>query len=262
MIPMLNLSVQGHIAFCQFDIGKINAFTKADIESLNQIIASANGAFPTIRILVLESAKISPSGYKIFCAGANQKERVSWTQDQILSHLIFQRNVLHQLRESNLCVISWVDGLALGLGAEFCLASDHVLASPDATFGFPEKEWGIVPGAGGFAWAHGWAPHPDEAQTAIQQGLRFDRNLAFHLGLADILCDAREFSARTNQILENLLSLSPEEQSRLKKEYHEKIDYKKWFDLEHKTYADALTRKFSNTAAQHPCDGKNTTQIS
>ena len=46
-------------------------------------------------------------------------------------------------------VVARVHGVALGAGAELALACDHVVASPHASFGFPETGLGVYPGWGG-----------------------------------------------------------------------------------------------------------------
>jgi enoyl-CoA hydratase/3-hydroxyacyl-CoA dehydrogenase len=46
-------------------------------------------------------------------------------------------------------VVARVHGLALGGGVELALACDHIVATPGASFGFPETGIGIYPGLGG-----------------------------------------------------------------------------------------------------------------
>jgi enoyl-CoA hydratase/carnithine racemase len=46
-------------------------------------------------------------------------------------------------------VVACVHGAALGAGTEIALACRHIVASPPATFGFPETGLGIYPGFGG-----------------------------------------------------------------------------------------------------------------
>ena len=240
---MLSVRYENQVARCTIDIGKVNAFGRADIRELESLIESLNRDFPDkIRAVSFESEKISPKGLPIFCAGADQKERVGWSRDEILSHVAWQRSVIHQLRLSPLHVICCVDGYALGLGTEICLAADSVIATPNAVFGFPEKSWGIIPGAGGYAWAHGWAPHPEDAQFYIDRETRLDADHAQYLGIVDILAeDANDFVLQKNYLMGLILYESPEDQVAHKKSYHEKIDYSFWFEQEQTAYQLAIS---------------------
>lgn len=239
---MISVRYENALARCTFDIGKVNAFGRADIHELEEIIESLNRDFPEkIRAVSFESQKLSPKGLPIFCAGADQKERAGWSSEEILSHVAWQRSVIHQLRLSPLHVICCVDGYALGLGTEICLASDSVIATPKAVFGFPEKSWGLVPGAGGYAWAHGWAPHPEDAQFYIDRETRLDSEHAQWLGIVDILAeDTSDFELQIDYLMGFILYESPEEQMAHKKKYHEKIDYKLLFEQEQAAYAKCI----------------------
>jgi enoyl-CoA hydratase len=46
-------------------------------------------------------------------------------------------------------IIAAVEGPAIGVGCEFCLASDMIIASKSASFRLPEVKRGFIPGAGG-----------------------------------------------------------------------------------------------------------------
>ncbi len=61
-------------------------------------------------------------------------------------------NLQAQLRaidDSRKPVVARVHGLALGGGVELALACDYIVATPNATLGFPETGIGIFPGLGG-----------------------------------------------------------------------------------------------------------------
>ena len=200
------------------DIGKVNAFGHDDIHDLNSLLDKCEAGFPNeIRVLSIESHKISPGKLPIFCAGANQKERKDWTSERICQHLEYQRSVVHRLSQIPVYVICCVDGIALGLGAEFCIAADYVLASPNAEFGFPEKGLGILPGAGGYSWAHHLARDKEFAQKLIQNCIRFDRDIAQYLGIVDVCCSSAEFGGWTRRIAQNMMSIEPKNQSRKKR---------------------------------------------
>ena len=55
-------------------------------------------------------------------------------------------------RDIDLCkktVVCKVDGLSLGGGTELALSCDYIVATPNASCGFPETGIGIFPGLGG-----------------------------------------------------------------------------------------------------------------
>ena len=238
---MFQIEIQSYCAHCLIAIGKVNAFRPEDIDALDAQITQCERLFPdTLRAISFESHGISPGGKKVFCAGADQKIRADWSNAQILDYLMYQRQVIHRLRLSPLGVISCVNGLALGLGTEICLASDIVLAGEDAAFGFPEKTWGIVPGAGGYAWAHGWAEHKEIAQQMIADGTPIDRERARFVGIADVLCDSEDFGLLSNHFAAELSKMTPEDQIFRKNSRHEKIDYKNLFDEEQTAYCQSL----------------------
>lgn len=61
--------------------------------------------------------------------------------------------VLDRIALGETPVVAAVNGPALGGGLELALAADIVLAADDALLGFPELDWGWLPGWGGIARA-------------------------------------------------------------------------------------------------------------
>ncbi len=230
-------------AHWHMDIGKVNAFSKDAISSLDDLISDCASKFPeSIRVLSIESDKISPGNKPIFSAGADQKERQDWTREAILSHVGNQRRIIHRFREVPFWVVCCVDGLALGLGAEMCLAADFVLASPKAQFGFPEKSLGIIPGAGGYTWAHHLAKDLDYAQRLIETGEWIDADHAEYVGIVDSCCDSEDFEDEVSALAFQLLGMTPEDQIAHKKKRLEKIDYQSLFEIEQSRYEEHLKR--------------------
>ncbi|MCL2325311.1 MAG: enoyl-CoA hydratase/isomerase family protein [Proteobacteria bacterium] len=176
------------LARVDLDIGKVNAFGKVAIEAFDNMLSEVEPLFGEVRAILITSQKVSSKGTPIFSAGADQSERLDWTQDEILQHLMRQRHVVHRLRTSKLFIIVLVSGVALGLGAELCAAADAVWATPAARFGFPEARLGIVPGAGGLIWAHRHCIQPRVAMQYIMSGEQFSAEMARRLGLVDHIC--------------------------------------------------------------------------
>lgn len=102
-----------------------------------------------IRTLITTSYKKSKKGTPIFIAGANVTERKEWNDNEVRSHVRWQRNTLQALRRAPIFHICVVPGIALGWGTEFLLTADYRITTPEGVFGLPETSLGILPGAGG-----------------------------------------------------------------------------------------------------------------
>ena len=240
------------------DFGKVNAFGKAEISEMERILEMCSqNFFPDIKVLQIKSDKISPKGKRIFSAGANLKERADWTFEQTLAHLEYQRYVVHRLRTSPVFSIVYVDGIALGLGVEICLAADIVLASSRSAFALPEYSHGIIPGAGGYSWARHLSKHPLESMAWMDQGKTASADYAQWLGIVDTVIDAEwgeddillppdPSEIYIQEILAWLSELGPEEQIARKKSRYETVDFARLFEEEQAEYARRLSSRNNN----------------
>lgn len=59
------------------------------------------------------------------------------------------QTLLRSIQRCGKPTVARIHGLALGGGVEFALACDYIVATPNATMGFPETGIGIMPGLGG-----------------------------------------------------------------------------------------------------------------
>ncbi|NDI34607.1 enoyl-CoA hydratase [Chengkuizengella sediminis] len=92
---------------------------------------------------------ITGAGEKVFCAGADLKERATMDAVQVRKTVSLIRKNINDLEELPQPVIAAVNGMALGGGTELALACDIRIASENAKFGLTETSLGIIPGAGG-----------------------------------------------------------------------------------------------------------------
>jgi len=122
---------------------QLNVLSRALVAELAQAARQA-AVEPAVRAVILTGA-----GHRAFCAGANLKERVAWSDDDVRRWLV----ELHQgLREIERCSKPWiaaVNGLALGGGCELALACDLRVLDPSAQIGLTETKIGVIPGGGG-----------------------------------------------------------------------------------------------------------------
>ena len=98
----------------------------------------------SVRVVVLRSAVP-----RVFCAGADLKERATMTRVEVASFVHSLRASFTDVAQLPMPVIAAVEGAALGGGLELALACDFRVAGADATFGLPETGLAIIPGAGG-----------------------------------------------------------------------------------------------------------------
>lgn len=97
-----------------------------------------------VRVIILRSS--SPG---IFCAGADLKERITLSPEEIYQTVGKFRSLTLQIESTPFPIIAAVDGFALGGGFEIALACDIRVASSEARFGLVETKLAIIPGAGG-----------------------------------------------------------------------------------------------------------------
>lgn len=92
---------------------------------------------------------ISGSGEKAFAAGADISEIAALNEMNARKFAENGQEVFGQIENCPKPVIAAVNGYALGGGCELAMACHMRVASPNARFGQPEVNLGIIPGYGG-----------------------------------------------------------------------------------------------------------------
>lgn len=86
---------------------------------------------------------------KVFCAGADLKERIEMSSNEVYQFGLKLRNMAYKIINLPIPVIAAIDGVAMGGGLEIALASDIRVAADTAKMGLVETSLAIMPGAGG-----------------------------------------------------------------------------------------------------------------
>ncbi|XP_017880307.1 methylglutaconyl-CoA hydratase, mitochondrial [Ceratina calcarata] len=120
-----------------------NALGKTLVSQLKDVLSSVRED-SKLRVLIIRS--LIP---KIFCAGADLRERSRMENSEITKFVSILRNMMVEVETLSMPVISAIDGAAMGGGLELALASDIRVASSEAKMGLVETKWAIIPGTGG-----------------------------------------------------------------------------------------------------------------
>jgi enoyl-CoA hydratase/carnithine racemase len=121
----------------------LNAISTALALGLTEVMHGL-AADDTVRAVV-----VSSSSERAFCAGADLKERSTFSDDDLLAQRSMIRALFASVRDLPMPAIAAVHGFALGGGFELALSCDVIVADPTAVFGLTEVTVGLVPGGGG-----------------------------------------------------------------------------------------------------------------
>lgn len=97
-----------------------------------------------VRVVVIKSEVPN-----VFCAGADLKERATYTQTEVQQFVASLGGLFRKIEQLPVPVISAIDGVALGGGLEMALACDIRTVSNNVKLGLVETRLAIIPGAGG-----------------------------------------------------------------------------------------------------------------
>jgi methylglutaconyl-CoA hydratase len=120
-----------------------NALSTALLNELSELLSDL--AFrKDVRVVI-----VTGTGEKVFCAGADLKERVGMNETEVRKTVALIRETINQVEQLPQPVIAALNGSAFGGGLELALACDIRVAVDTAQLGLTETSLGIIPGAGG-----------------------------------------------------------------------------------------------------------------
>ena len=181
---------------------KRNALDSRLVGALREALARAEGE-EGARVVTIEGAG------KDFCAGADLAELKRITDRGVVANLAdvdALAALFLEIRALRLPVIALVQGRALAGGAGLASACDLVIASSDATFGYPEVHIGFVP-AMVMAILRRNVPEK-RAFELITMGEHFSATDAERWGLVNRVVSAERFEADAAAFAEELAGRS------------------------------------------------------
>ena len=164
MPELVHLDVDDGVGIVRLDRPPANAISLQLSAQLLDSLEEA-GSRDDIGALVLWG------GPKLFAAGADIKEMVDQSPDEIREQVTKLGDACDLLEAMPKVSIAAITGFALGGGFELSLACDLRYAADDAKVGQPEVRLGVIPGAGGtqrMTWLAGAGVSRDLAYTGRQ----------------------------------------------------------------------------------------------
>ncbi len=178
-----------------------NAINEEFVEELKRAVDYARKS-RTARVMI-----ITGEG-KAFCAGADIRMFSEYDPYNARRFVENLGTVLEELEDLDIPVIAAVNGFALGGGCELAMACDIIIASEKASFGQPEINIGVIPGAGGtqrFARLVGWK----RAMELCLTGERIDADEACKLGLVNRVVEHERLMEEAVRIAEKIREKPP-----------------------------------------------------
>ncbi|XP_042018964.1 probable enoyl-CoA hydratase 2, mitochondrial [Salvia splendens] len=120
-----------------------NAIGRDMLRGLKHTLESVNRD-QTAKVLMISS--FVP---KVFCAGADLKERKTMSPSEVREFVKSLRSTFSYLEALCIPTIAVIEGAALGGGLEMALSCDLRICGENALLGLPETGLAIIPGAGG-----------------------------------------------------------------------------------------------------------------
>ncbi len=122
---------------------KLNALNRSIIGELGEIMDQLRGADDVLGLL------ITGAGDSAFAAGADISEFQNYPAAEAKLMAKRGQEIFTRIEESSKPIIAAVNGFCLGGGLELAMSCHLRICSPNAQFGQPEVNLGIIPGYGG-----------------------------------------------------------------------------------------------------------------
>ena len=153
-----------------------------------------------IRVIILTG------GPNVFAAGADLREMVETTPVELILGRRFE--LWDRIRRVAKPIIAAVTGFCLGGGNELAMNCDIILASETATFGQPEVNVGIMPGAGGTQRLTR-AVGKYKAMEMILTGNSISAEEAYRLGLVNRVVPRERVMEEARKVAKEIASKPP-----------------------------------------------------
>ncbi|WP_458413442.1 enoyl-CoA hydratase [Schinkia sp. CFF1] len=239
MTKTILLEVRNNIATITFNRPEAaNAFSKQMLYDLQETLAEIKYD-QNIRTVVITGA-----GEKVFCAGADLKERSTMSPVEVKQTVSLIRQVVNDVEQLPMPVIAAINGAAFGGGLELALACDIRVAVDTARIGLTETSLAIIPGAGGTQRLSRLIGI-GKAKELIYTARRVDAHEAKELGILEHVVPNEELLSKAKEIAERIAENGPiaVTQAKLAINRGMEVDLQTGLQIEQMAYAITIPTK-------------------
>lgn len=181
---------------------KLNALNGAVMRELDEVISEV------YENREIKSAIITGAGPKAFVAGADISEFLGLGQEEGQALSKKGHDIFFRIENSPKPIVAAVNGFALGGGCELAMACHLRFCNPNAKFGQPEVNLGLIPGYGGTQRLTQLIGKGKALELMLSAAV-IDAQEALRLGLANQVVPAEELSFKTREFLLTIQAKAP-----------------------------------------------------
>jgi len=200
-MEFIQTSQKNHILTVTLDRPPVNALNTqlvAELQEIANTITNSND----IRAVILTAKG------KVFCAGADLKERKTMSDKDVQQFIENIRTCFHSWYKIPIPVICALNGGAYGGGLELALMCDIRVIAETAELGLRETRLGIIPGAGGTQRLSRLAGE-SAAMRWIVPGKVDTADHAHRDGIVDVVTPADSVMTKANELADEFLKSAP-----------------------------------------------------
>ncbi|ANB61718.1 enoyl-CoA hydratase [Anoxybacteroides amylolyticum] len=179
-----------------------NALSVTLLNELQQLIRELKFA-KNVRTVI-----VTGSGEKVFCAGADLKERAGMNETEVRQTVALIRDTINAFEQLPQPVICALNGSAFGGGLELALACDIRIAADHALLGLTETSLAIIPGAGGTQRLPRLIG-VGKAKELIFTAKRISATEALDIGLVEHVVPREQLLLKANELAQQIAQNGP-----------------------------------------------------
>lgn len=238
------LNIENHIATITLNRPEASNAVSRDLLTsfLNHLQEISKNS--SLRALIIAGA-----GEKVFCAGADLKERASMSESEVIHFLDQFKFACNFLEGLPLPTIAFLNGDAYGGGLEIALCCDMRLMANEAKIGLTETKLGIIPGAGGTQRLSRLIG-VSRAMELVITARRIDGVKAYEYGIVNSISPRNDLEKAKLDLIEEIASSAPIAVRMAKKSIKNGIslDLNIGLELERACYLQTIKTKDRNEA--------------